>query len=163
MQNAARDFRDSIVSKINEFIGQISDILGNAIRIKGGSATVGQTLDFGVTARLRAPAKLDTVKLKIGYEDTAFEFVSTAKGANAATEPFARNAAGVLELLIDNVTGGATAGPGEIEIAIVRMRVKDGSQSTRMVTINGLDIDAEPDVVYSKVDGYAFLQDGGAP
>ena len=42
------------------------------------------------------------------------------------------------------------------------MRVKDGSQSTRMVTIVGLEIDAEPDVIYSKVDGYAFLQDGGA-
>jgi CHAT domain len=162
VQNAAKDFRDSIVNKINEFLAQISEILGNAIRIKGGAAAVGQTLDFAVTARLRAPAKLNTVKLKIGYEDTAFEFLSTAKGANATTEPFARNAAGVLELLIDNVTGGATVGPSEIEIAIVRMRVKDGSQSTRMVTIVRLEIDAEPDVIYSKVDGYAFLQDGGA-
>jgi hypothetical protein len=159
VQNAAKGFRDSIVNKINDFLGQISDILGNAIRIKGGAATVGQTLDFAVTARLRAPAKLDTVKLKISYEEAAFEFVATAKGANATTEPFARNAAGILELLIDNVTGGASVGPGEFEIGVVRMRVKDGSQSTRIVTIIGIDIDATPDVFYSSVDGYVFVQD----
>ena len=163
VQNAAKDFRESIVNKINEFLGQISDILGNAIRIKGGTATVGQTLNFVVTARLRAPAKLNTVKLKISYEDAAFEFLSVAKGANATTAPFARNAAGVLELLIDHITGGASVGPGEFEIGVVHMRVKDGSQSTRIVTILDLEIDAEPDVFYSSVDGYAFLQDGGAP
>ena len=87
MQNAAKDFRDSIVTKINEFLAQISEILGNTIRIKGGAAAVGQTLDFAVTARLRASAKLNPVKLKIGYEDTDSEFLSTAKGANATTEP----------------------------------------------------------------------------
>jgi hypothetical protein len=59
----------------------------------------------------------------------AFEFLSTAKGADATTEPFARNAAGILELLIDNIIGAGTVGPGEIEITVVRMRVNDGSQS----------------------------------
>ena len=56
------------------------------------------------------------------------------------------------------MTSGATVGPSEIEIAIVRIGVKDGSQGARMVTIVGLEIDAEPDVIYSKIEATPFCR-----
>ena len=63
----------------------------------------------------------------------------------------------MLEILIENVSAGAPLAAGEYEIASIRMKVKDRTQSTRVLTIFGLQIDADPDVFYFSVDGYAFL------
>ena len=83
VQAVAADFRQSIVAKIDGFLAQISEILGNAVRLKGGRPNAQDEIDFVLTARLRAAARLDRVRAKISFEENAFDFVSAAKGSNA--------------------------------------------------------------------------------
>jgi hypothetical protein len=71
--------------------------------------------------------------------------------------PLTAVAGGVPDILIENVSGGSFLAAGEYEIASILMKVKDESQSTRVLTIFELQIEAAPDVFYSSVDGYAFL------
>ncbi|MGY3133452.1 hypothetical protein ACVWZM_004134 [Bradyrhizobium sp. USDA 4501] len=157
VQAAAADFRQSIAAKIDGFLSQISDIMGNAIRLKGGLPDAQDVIDFRLSARLRADARLDKVRAKISFEEDAFDFVSATKGAAAPKAPLSNATDGVLEILIENVSGGAILAAGEYEIARIRMKVKDRTQSTRVLTVFELSIDAAPDVFYSSVDGYAFL------
>jgi hypothetical protein len=67
-------------------------------------------------------------------------------------------AARVLNILIEDVSAGTVLAAGEYEIASILLKIKDTSQSTRVLTIIGLRIEANPDVYYSSVDGYAFLR-----
>ncbi|WP_315761673.1 CHAT domain-containing protein [Bradyrhizobium sp. SZCCHNS2005] len=157
VQVAAAPFRQSIAAKIDGFLSQISDIMGNSIRLKGGRPDAEDRIDFSLTARLRGSARIDEVRVKISFEEEAFDFVSATKGAQVPKAPLSGAIDGMLEVLVENVSAGAVLAPGEYEIAKIRMKVKDRSQSTRVLTIIGLELKASPDVFYSSVDGYAFL------
>jgi hypothetical protein len=158
VQAAASEFRKSIAAKIDGFLTQISDIMGNTIRLKGGQPDAQGYIDFGLSARLRGAARIDKVRVRISFEEKAFDFVSATKGANAPKGPLSNATAGVLDILIEDVSEGGALAAGEYEIASIRLKVKDTSQSTRVLTIIGLQLEADPDVYYSSVDGYAFLQ-----
>jgi hypothetical protein len=125
--------------------------------LKGGRPDAQDEIEFGLSARLRAAARIDKVRVKISFEEDAFDFVSATKGANSPKGPLSNATDGVLEILIENVSAGAILAAGEYEIARLRMKVKDRTQSTRVLTVIELLIDAAPDVFYSSVDGYAFL------
>ncbi|ESW62851.1 CHAT domain-containing protein [Mesorhizobium sp. C277A] len=157
VQAVASDFRQSIVAKIDGFLAQISDVMGNAIRLKGGRPDANDEIGFGLSARLSAAARIDKVRAKISFEEEAFDFTSAAKGDNVSKAPLSNAAAGVLEILIENVSAGAIWPAGEYEIARFRMKVKDRTQSARVLTVFELDIEADPVRFYSSLDGYAFL------
>lgn len=157
VQAVASDFRKSIAAKIDGFLSQISDILGNAIRLKGGRPNAQGEIDFRLSARLRGAARIEKVRAKISFEESAFDFVSATKGADVPNAPLSGATDGVLDILIENLSGGTELAAAEYEIALIRMKVKDSTQSTRVLTIIELSIEAAPDVFYSSVDGYAFL------
>jgi hypothetical protein len=158
VQAAAAGFGQDLIEKIDGFLARISELNGNAIRLKGGRANAQGDIDFVLSVRLRAAATLDRVRAKISFEENAFDFVSATKGAAAPSAPLTAAAAGVLTILIEDVSAGNALAAGEYEIASIRMRVKDRSQSTRVLTIFELQVVADPDnVFYSSVDGYAFL------
>jgi hypothetical protein len=162
VQAVAAEFGKSLIEKIDGFLARISEINGNAIRLKGGRVDAHGDVNFVLSVRLRAAAKLGRVRAKISFEEDAFDFVSAAKGAAAPNAPLTSAEAGVLNILVENVSAGGLLAAGEYEIASIRMRVKDITQSTRVLTIFELLIDADPDVFYSSVDGYAFLSRGEA-
>jgi CHAT domain len=157
VQAAAGEFERSLIEKIEAFLARISEINGNAIRLKGGRIEAQGDVRFVLSARLRAAAKLDKVRAKISFEENAFDFVSATRGTNMPNAPLTAVAGGVLDILIENVSAGGLLAAGEYEIASILMKVKDESQSTRVLTIFELQIEAAPDVFYSSVDGYAFL------
>lgn len=158
VQAAAAEFGQSLIVKIDGFLARISEINGNVIRLKGGRPDAQDVISFGLSVRLRAAARIDTVRVKISFEENAFDFISATKGTNAPKPPLSNATDGVLDILLEDISAGAALAPGEYEIASIRMKVKDFLQSTRVLTIIGLQIKAEPDVFYSSVDGYAFIE-----
>ncbi|WP_448030346.1 hypothetical protein [Bradyrhizobium liaoningense] len=152
----AAEFGRSLIEKIDGFLAQISEIMGNAIRLKDGRITDLGEIKFSLTARLRAPARLDKLRAKVSYEEDALAFVTAGKGANAAKAPLTSAADGVLEILLENVSGGNVLPAGEYEIASFVMKVTDVTQSTRVLTIFEMQVEADPDRFYSSVDGYAL-------
>jgi hypothetical protein len=157
VQAAAVDTRQWLVAKIEGFQTQIGEIMGNAIRLKGGQPDENNVIVFVLTAKLRARAKIDTVRVKISFEEQAFEFVSVAQGAAASRMPLSGADAGVLEILLEELSAGAVWQAGEYEIAKFRMKVRDRLQSSRVLTIFETQVVADPDTFYSSLDGYAFL------
>lgn len=157
VQATASEFGRLLVEKIDGYLAQISEIMGNAIRLKGGRPNDQDEITFVLAARLRAPARLDKVRAKISFEEDAFDFMSATKGANATNGPLSGSEHGVLQILIEDVSGGNLLPAGEYEIASIRMRVKNKTQSTRVLTIFELQVEADPERFYSSVDGYAFL------
>ncbi|MDE5445642.1 hypothetical protein GWG65_30395 [Bradyrhizobium sp. CSA207] len=106
VQATASEFGRLLVEKIDGYLAQISEIVGNAIRLKGGRPNEQDEIEFILAARLRAPARLDKVRAKISFEEDAFDFISATSGKDATNGPLSGSAHGVLQILIEDVSGG---------------------------------------------------------
>lgn len=157
VRNAAAALRDNWGRKIDSLYAQKSALLGNAIRLKGGSGIVGQVMTFGLALRLRSATVLRRVKVRLEFESDAFEFVSASEGASAANAPLSTSDAASVTLSVDEVSAGAVVNEGEYEVATVELRVKSAVPSTRSVRIVRPQVVAEPQTDFRALDALAFL------
>ena len=157
VRNAAAPLRDNWSQQIDVLYAKKSALLGNAIRLKGGSGVVGRTITFRLALRLRSAAVLSQITVRLEFDADAFEFVSAATGANAANPPLTASNATSVTLSVNQISAGAVVNEGEYEVATVDLRVKSASPSTRSVRIAQPQVNTVPQTVFRALDALAFL------
>jgi hypothetical protein len=157
VRNAAAALRDNWSRQIEALYAQKGALLGNAIRLKGGSGVAGQTMTFRLALRLRSAAVLSQITVRLEFEADAFEFVSASAGANAANPPLTASDATSVTLSVNQVSAGAIVNEGEYEVATVDLRVKSAAPSTRSVRIAQPQVTTVPQTDFRALDALAFL------
>jgi hypothetical protein len=158
IRTAAAPLRDNWSRQIEDLYARKSALLGNAIRLKGGSGVVNQNMTFSLALRIRSAAIIRRVVVKLAFEAESFEFVSAAAGADTHNAPLTAAAPTNVTLSIDDVSAGAVVNEGEYEIATVTLRVRSAVPSTRSVRIVAPQVTAEPPSDFRALDALAFLR-----
>jgi CHAT domain-containing protein len=126
------DFRNAALPEITKWRQAIEDLqhqrgllLGETLRLHGGSAKSDGLVTCRLTVRLRTPAQVGDVNARILYPADTVSFVSAATGANTANAPFIQNLApGEIKLLLQNASQGRQWTPDEYELAALTFRVQ---------------------------------------
>jgi hypothetical protein len=157
VRNAAAAFKTSQQQKIDALYAESGRLLGNAIRLRGGNGTVGQTMRFKLTLRLQSTTVVRRVKTKIEFDAAAFDFLAAGTGADAAEQPLVAPVAGGIMLAVDEVSRGAALAEGEYEVATLDLGVKSASPSSQSVRISQPQVTTDPQTEFRALDGLAFL------
>jgi hypothetical protein len=141
---------------VDELQQQRSQLLGETLRLRGGSVKAGRTIPCRLTLRLREPAKIGDVEARIHYPSDKVTFVGATPGAaTPGVFPLiASPADDDLRLMLKDASQGTEWSPetDDQELALLKFKVKPGVEdafielnvSDVRIQRNGADAPFEP-------------------
>jgi hypothetical protein len=157
IQVAVAELRKGLQNKVEELLAVSNVLLGNGIRLWGGSASVGQLLRCKLTIRVRMPTIVKRLRLHIVADENSFELKRVSKGADSASNPLSHANDGSLTLLVEDVSGGATWKDRDYELVLIDYEVKSAALATQRLDVNIDAVETDPAIDIRPVPGIAFL------
>lgn len=135
--------------------------LGETLRLRGGQAAAGSTVACQLLLRLRTPAQVGDVNLRVRYAADRVGFsAATAGGAIPGALPLVgMPAPGELIVQLNNVSQGVQWAPGEFELVTLRFQVNAGVTDP-VLHLSLADANVRKDgigVVFNTLDGVVFV------
>jgi hypothetical protein len=114
--------------QVDELQRRIGQLLGETLRLYGGTAKPGAIIPCRLTFRLRTPAQIGDVLVCVKYPADKVSYSTVNVGANTrGNVPFVQNPApGELTLLLPNASQGVQWTPDEYELALLTFQVQAG-------------------------------------
>jgi hypothetical protein len=132
---------------------QRGQLLGETLRLLGGEVKPGDSIQCRLTFRLRTPAEVGNLSVRVRYPEGKVTFSAVDAGAKTpGIVPFVQNLApGEIKLLVQNASQGVEWTPDEYELALLTFQVQPGvadpfielSLMEGKVNRDGADIDCE--------------------
>jgi len=115
-------------AKVDALDRQRDELLGETLRLRGGTLDANREVACSLIVRLRTPAAIGTVSCRLRFPADKMEFSAAAPGAaSAASVPMVgQRGPGDSTVQVQNASRGAQWAPGELELATLTFRVKDG-------------------------------------
>jgi CHAT domain len=120
---ALAEFRDDAVAAIAALSAERAELLGETIRVTGGTVTPGTEARCRLTLRIRQPGTVDLVALTVNFPPEALTFVGTEAGADSATPPMVAPSEGAVQVSVIDPGGGNQWPVGEYELGFLRFEL----------------------------------------
>lgn len=123
---ATAPIRAQWLANIDALEARRGALLGDSVRLRGGTLAADGTVQCHLTIRLRLGARIGDVTVRLAPDVNEFEYVSATKGAAAVGEIFPKvEADGRVTVLVQNASGLAEWTPDEYVLATITFRAKN--------------------------------------
>lgn len=132
------DIRDKLTSLrtqyqelLEAFLSERGQLLGESVRLRGGSTKPGEEIDCRLSLRVRLSGIIDLIKVVIQYDTAKLSFVSSGAGQDTPGNiPFIKSVApNELEVLVSNPSTGLSWSPREYEVGALKFKTATDIQS----------------------------------
>jgi hypothetical protein len=146
VQDAAAPLLDQWRNSVEELQQQRDLVLGETLRLRGGSVAAGETIACPMTLRLRTAAQIGDVSVRLQYPADKVVLEGVDAGAGTPDRELLRGdpAPGELTVLVKDASGGASWDPGEQELALLRFTVNP-DVTDPYLKLNITDVQAQRD------------------
>ena len=111
---------------IDGLLQRRGQLLGETLRLRGGSVRPGESVQCRLTVRLRTPAQVGDVRVKVRYPSDKLDFVAKSAGAQASNAPeLIDPTPGEFSLRLPNASQGVQWEPDEFELAVLDFHLHD--------------------------------------
>ncbi|MBN2549270.1 MAG: CHAT domain-containing protein [Anaerolineales bacterium] len=134
--------------KVDERLVQRGALLGETVRLKAGAARAGENLTCQLNLRLRQPAVIGDLRIKLRYPTDKLTLVSVESGLQTAASPplISDLPVGNLVVAIQDASQGAPWDPDEFELAKITFQIQAGAKEP-IVEIPIVEVQVEKDGV----------------
>jgi hypothetical protein len=155
------DLRRGWITEMERLLAERSNLLGDAIEIRGARAPAGQVVTCRLSLRLRTAATIDLIHFRLEYPAGDISFVDTTAGADAPLPPaVARLDHGKLLAVLVTPSGGTPWPAGEHDLGSVRFAVPPGAPAKVIdirLTTPHVAQDGQPPLAVTPADGILFV------
>jgi len=156
---------------IQEFQRARAELLGDSIRLYGGSVRAGQNIDCRLSLRVLLPpggqggqGVINQVKITVAFDSTKMSFVQGLAGTDAAGGPPFTNpvAPGQLQVMILEPSGGNSWSPREYDIGLLRFHLNAGLRPEILdLQLQDLEIrrDGQRVASFRSLDAVVFVEE----
>jgi hypothetical protein len=125
---ALEPLRATWMQEIDALQAKRGELLGESLRLWGGSAKPGQTVDCRLTIRLRARASVGLTQVDVAYPVDRLRYVGSAAAQHSALAipAVADRGDGTLGVVLPNVSQNQEWPPGEYAIGVLKFEVRGG-------------------------------------
>ncbi len=105
-------------------------LLGETVRLWGGSARLGQVFESRLTLQLRAPGRIDLIQVTVQYPTVQMAFQKVVAGQHFAGSPpvVIEPTEGQVQVVLPTPSGGQEWAPGEYEVGRLQFLLPAGAQ-----------------------------------
>lgn len=122
-QQALAVIRQSVLAKIHDLEDQRGLIIGDSLRLWGGTVKRGDTIELKLELRLRLAAVIGNVDFKVRFAADKLTFRGAAPAPNGMPIAIADNGAGELRVVIPNASEGAQWAPGRHDLTSLEFEI----------------------------------------
>lgn len=132
--------------KVDERLAQRGALLGETVRLKAGAARAGENIACQMNLRLRQPAVIGDLRVKLRYPTDKLTLVSVEPGTQTeGNPPLASDLpVGNLVVALQNASQGAPWDPDEFELAKITFQIQAGVKEP-IVEIPIVEVQVEKD------------------
>lgn len=149
-------------ASIERLMAERAQLLGESVRLHGGSVETGADFECRLTLRQRKPGVIEQVRVEVSYPADKLTFVSARPGADSpGSQPFlGQNSPGRVEVIVINPSNGMEWESREFEVGLLVFRPAAGAQpgiidlSVRIVEVRR---DGENMFPVIPLDGIVFV------
>lgn len=154
-------------SAVDKLMAERAQLLGESVRLHGGSVGINSEFVCRLTLRLRKPGVVERVRVEVSYPEDKLTFIGANPGKDSSgVQPsLTQLSAGRVEVTILDPSDGAVWEPEEFEVGLLVFRPSQGAQQEIIdlpVRILEVRRDGEKIFPVTPLDGIVFLRDEDA-
>lgn len=123
-QQALANMRAGLMVQIDQLEDQRAQLIGDSLRLWGGSAKRGAEVELKIELRLRLAETIGLVEFEVKFDPAKLTFSGSVQAAETGINPaVAPGAAGTLRVVVPNASNGAQWAPGRYNLGSLRFAI----------------------------------------
>jgi hypothetical protein len=124
LQPAAAPFLAELQQIVDNLLQRRGQLLGETLRLRGAPAQPGENVQCRLTLRLRTPAQVGTVQVRVRYPADKVDFIGKVAGADVVSNPEVVDPVpGEFMMRLPNASQGVQWDPQEFELAMLTFQL----------------------------------------
>lgn len=127
-QTAVAPLRQQWQARVADLARLRGELLGETLRLRGGTPGADGVVECALTLRLRRPVKVGDVRVQVLHDPAQFDWIAEAAGAAAPAGSLFVQAGATTGrvILLTDVSAGQLMPAGEHELALLKLRRRPG-------------------------------------
>ncbi len=146
---ARASVRTYMQSRIEDLVRRRGVLLGDTLRLRGGTLAADGTVECALSLRIRTSARIGTIRASLAFDSTEFSYVSGSPGADILAGSLIvqppDNPGDPVIVLVQNASANNEWTAGEHTIALVTFRTLDNASTKPLFRISLRDVTVSRD------------------
>jgi hypothetical protein len=158
-QAALQSMRTELVQELEQLDTQRGRLLGDSIRLVGGSGKPGETIELRLDLRLRSAATIGNIDFRIKFDSAKLPFDSAVAPAGGALAPMVQQEPdGRLHVLVANASGGQQWTVGEHALGALRFKLAANASGVLDLKVENATVQYEGNTIaFAALDSLVFV------